>query len=713
MTDDAGRESWIFLSTLPPGPRQRRLAGAAVLFSAMVFVVVAPFAQVPLAQIAAFIPAYQSAAAINDLVTAALLFGQFAILGSRALLALASGYLCSAFFAVVHMLTFPGLFAPSGLLGAGAQTTAWLYMFWHAGFPAAVIAYTLLSSAPREGSDSRARPGLAIASSVALVAALTGALTLLATAGGDSLPAIMVGSHYTPAMIGVVSATWLLNVVALFVLWRRKPRSVLDLWVLVALCVWLFDIALAAGLNAGRFDLGFYVGRLFGLLASGFVLLVLLLENSALYARAAGALERERREHRRVQKKSSELNARNESLERRVALHTAEYDVISTELQSEVSERKRAEVEADAARQRLVGIIDSAMDAIITVDESQRIILFNTTAEALFGCPQTEALGAPLADFIPQRFRDIHGEHIRRFGEAGVTTRRMATQRVVAGVRRNGEEFPIDASISQVTLHGHKYYTVIVRDVTERLRAEEALRRSKEELHEIATVSATAREQEKSRIARELHDELAQSLTVLRMDIDWLRQREVTQDAPSTAKLAAMEKMLDRTVVAIRRIAADLRPLMLDDLGLVPAVEWLVENFKERHGIECDIVIAPPDVEFADPQATAVFRIMQESLANVARHARASRVEVRLACSDGHIDLQVRDDGLGFDLGEARKPNSFGLVGLRERAHLVDGELHIDSAPGRGTSIEVRIPLPRPAQSDSTSMPSATTRRPG
>jgi len=156
-----------------------------------------------------------------------------------------------------------------------------------------------------------------------------------------------------------------------------------------------------------------------------------------------------------------------------------------------------------------------------------------------------------------------------------------------------------------------------------------------------------------------------------------------------------METMLDRMVAATRRIAADLRPLMLDDLGLVPAAQWLVENFKERHGIACEIDVAPADLELQDPQATAVFRIMQESLVNVARHARASRVDITLARANGEIRLRVADDGRGFDPSEARKANSFGLVGLRERVHLVAGQITIDSGIGRGTAVEVRIPLPR------------------
>ena len=686
-----------FLSNLPPEPGQRRFALAVTLFSALTFIALAPFAKLPLAELWGFIPVYQSAIVVIDLTTALLLFGQFAILRSRALLALASGYLFTAFMAVAHMLTFPGLFAPSGLLGAGSQTTAWLYMFWHAALPLAVIAYARLDGGLDAEPQRLGRPAIAIAGCVLAALILACALTLLATAGHDGMPAIMNGNSYTLGMISAVASVSLMNVVALFAVWRRRPHSALDLWMLVVLCAWFFDIALTAVLNAGRFDLGFYAGRIYGLLASSLILLVLLVENGKLYARLAAALQGERRERQRAQDKTLELNALNESLERRVTLRTAEFDEINVELQAEVGERERAESDADDARQRLAGIIESAMDAIITVDDQQRIVLFNSAAEVLFDCSQNEALGASLDRFIPERFRASHAEHILRFGRAAIATRRMATQRVVTGLRRSGEEFPIEASISQLALNSSKYYTVIVRDVTERMRSEEALRRSKRELDEMAAVSATAREQEKSRVARELHDELAQALTVLRLDVNWLRQRGLASDAPSAAKLLAMEKMLEHTVAATRRIAADLRPLMLDDLGLVPAAEWLVENFKERHGIDCRIAVSPADLKLADPHATAVFRIVQESLANVARHAEAAHVEVNIACSDAEINLRIRDDGCGFDLSHPRKPNSFGLVGLRERARLVDGEINIDTAPGRGTSIEVRIPFGGPS----------------
>jgi signal transduction histidine kinase len=269
------------LSTLPADRRDRRLALIVVAVSAAIFLALAPFAKLPLAPLPAFIPVYQSALILSDLVTAFLLLGQFTTLRSRALLVLASAYLFTAFITISHTLSFPGLLAPGGWLGAGPQTTAWLYMFWHGVFPFLVIAYALLGDGRIEAGSVRR----AMAASVAAVTALVVALTLLATSGREFLPAIMTGNRYTTAMIFVVGSVWLLSLVALLVLWKRSRHTVLDLWLMVVMCAWLFDIALAAVLNAGRFDLGFYAGRIYGLLAATFVLMVLLLENSALGAR--------------------------------------------------------------------------------------------------------------------------------------------------------------------------------------------------------------------------------------------------------------------------------------------------------------------------------------------------------------------------------------------------------------------------------------------
>lgn len=284
-----------FLSTQIPGRRTYRLAGAVALLALFVFAVAVPFAKVPLAHIPAFVPVYESALIVNDLSTAVLLFGQFAITRSRAMLVLAGGYLFTSVMATGHMLSFPGLFAPGGLLGAGPQSTAWIYMLWHAGFPLFVIAYALFKRTEPSPLRPVAMTLGALLWMIAAVCAAGVACIALATAGQALLPAIMAANHYTSIAWMVRGSTWGLALVALVVLWRSRPHSTIDVWLLVVLCVWACDVALSTVFNAGRYDLGFYLGRACGLMAGSFVLLLLLVENSVLHSRLAAAMAELRR----------------------------------------------------------------------------------------------------------------------------------------------------------------------------------------------------------------------------------------------------------------------------------------------------------------------------------------------------------------------------------------------------------------------------------
>ncbi len=337
------------------------------------------------------------------------------------------------------------------------------------------------------------------------------------------------------------------------------------------------------------------------------------------------------------------------------------------------------------AAARLAGLLDSAMDGIITVDADQRILMYNRAAERMFGWSAAQVLGQPLERLLPERYRGGHAAQVRQFGVTGVTSRRMGGNNVILALRASGEEFPIDASISQLDTPEGKLYTVILRDVTERVRVQE-------ELANFATEAHKVREEEKSRVARELHDELAQTLTALKIDTAWLR-RTLPDDAAVQARLAGMLERLDDAVASTRRIAADLRPLVLDDLGLSAAIEWLVQGFGERTGVPCTLE-ADEELELPEPYATGIFRIVQESLTNVAKHAQARQVAVRLVRQGEVLAVSVQDDGAGFDPASPRKPQSLGLAGLRERAHLLRGEVAVHSAPGAGTRVEARVPLP-------------------
>jgi two-component system sensor histidine kinase/response regulator len=221
------------LSSLSAAPSDRSRAIPVVIASVLLFAALVPFAKTPLTPVPAFIASYQSALVASDLITAMLLFGQLRYFRSRALLALANAYLLSALAAVAHALTFPGLLAPGGLLGAGPQSTAWLYMFWHAAFPVFVIAYALLSGEIRHPR--------AVAISIGTTGLSGHRSTVIATSGHALLPPIMSGNQYTPLMTGVIGSVWASSAVALVALWLRRPRTVLDIWLMVVMVAWICE----------------------------------------------------------------------------------------------------------------------------------------------------------------------------------------------------------------------------------------------------------------------------------------------------------------------------------------------------------------------------------------------------------------------------------------------------------------------------------------
>jgi signal transduction histidine kinase len=239
-----------------------------------------------------------------------------------------------------------------------------------------------------------------------------------------------------------------------------------------------------------------------------------------------------------------------------------------------------------------------------------------------------------------------------------------------------------------------RLYTVMLRDISERVRVEEALHASREELRRLSGGIQAAREQEKARLARELHDDLGQQLTALKLDVTILED-ELHAKLDHGALLShvhGMFSLLDATVSAVRRIAADLRPAILDDLGLEPSIEWLVEDFSDRYGIVVHTEVDTRALEFTPDAATAIFRIVQEGLTNVARHAQASSVSLTLRLEARGFVVQLVDDGVGCVERAAGPRDSFGLLGVRERAHLLGGTLTIDSAPGAGFRLTVVLP---------------------
>src|SRR3982075_699193 len=290
-------EQHFILLSLSPSRAQRRLALAVVLvLLAALFITEGPLSTTQAPRIDAFVPAYATAMFVNDSITAVLLFAQFSILRSRALLAIASGYLFTALMLIPWTLTFPGIFTPTGLLGAGLQSTHWLYIVWHAGFPLFVIAYALLKDADPAKRCWQGSARAAILSSVAVTAAVVCAVTFLVTAGNAHLPRIALDPvRFSSLWFYAAGFLALLSVFALIVLWIRR-RSVLDLWLMVVMCAYLTEFCLISFPVPLRFSVGWYAARFCGFLSGSLVPFVLLYEITTLYARLLHAVFAQRRE---------------------------------------------------------------------------------------------------------------------------------------------------------------------------------------------------------------------------------------------------------------------------------------------------------------------------------------------------------------------------------------------------------------------------------
>jgi len=237
-----------------------------------------------------------------------------------------------------------------------------------------------------------------------------------------------------------------------------------------------------------------------------------------------------------------------------------------------------------------------------------------------------------------------------------------------------------------------------VQDVTELKRAEEKLKATSEQLRALSARLQSAREEEGARIARELHDELGSALTTLKWDL--VRVEKLSSESasrPDLAKLRSKTKdmmsLIDSTINTVRRIASELRPSLLDDLGLLAAIEWQAQQFEARTGIICQIDTLVQTVDLRREQATAIFRILQEAMTNVLRHAHATRVNITVAEEAGEVVLEIRDNGRGITEDESAASGSLGLMGMRERAHLVGGGIEINGVARNGTVLTLRVPI--------------------
>jgi two-component system, NarL family, sensor histidine kinase UhpB len=246
----------------------------------------------------------------------------------------------------------------------------------------------------------------------------------------------------------------------------------------------------------------------------------------------------------------------------------------------------------------------------------------------------------------------------------------------------------------------------------DRRRTEERLKKSHEQLRALSMYLQHVREDERIRISRQVHDELGQALTGLKMDLYWLSSRLPKQMRSVREKTKTMSAHIDSTIQTVRRISTELRPGILDDLGLVAALEWQAGEFQKRTGIKCEVASDLPEAILDEELNTAFFRNFQESLTNVVRHANASRVDVRLWQDEQNLWMEIKDNGRGISDAELSNTRSIGLLGMRERAALLGGEVSISGTPGQGTAVRVRIPREQPVTTEPRKHENSYRRRP-
>jgi two-component system, NarL family, sensor histidine kinase UhpB len=342
-------------------------------------------------------------------------------------------------------------------------------------------------------------------------------------------------------------------------------------------------------------------------------------------------------------------------------------------------------------------LLEVLPDAVLLVSGNGSIVKANALAHALFGYPAGGMIGQSVEELLPTHFRGGHRQH-RATYELAPFTRPMGIGRDLVAIRNDGTEFPVEVSLSPLETQEDLVVLTVVRDISERKNTEKALLESREQLRRLTAYLQRAREEERTLVAREIHDELGQALTALKMDLVNIEEIAAgsmqTLNFPAMAdRLASMSQLIDATVQAVRKISAQLRPVLLDSLGLIPAIEWQLEELQNRTNIRCVLTVSPEEFEVDRDRSTAVFRILQEALTNTVRHAKAAEVDVRLTLDGCTLFLEVRDDGRGISVSDTVKAGSFGLLGMRERAFMFGGELTISGLPGKGTTVSLKMPV--------------------
>lgn len=373
---------------------------------------------------------------------------------------------------------------------------------------------------------------------------------------------------------------------------------------------------------------------------------------------------------------------------------------------TDITRRKLEENALREREERYRHLFEDVHNAIVLIKDG-RFVDCNSAALKLMGyCDKDELIGLGPNEISPAHQPDgrLSGEKSAEMVAIALRSNYHQFEWMVG--RADGSVFPAEVILTPVTLDGELIVHAFFRDISERkqaeasLRAEQEAKASRAAIRKLAAHREELREEERKLIAREVHDELGQVLSALRLEIALLKDRVGADNAVMNDVERSMLALVDRAIRGVRNVASSLRPVEMD-MGNIAATEWQCAEFSRHSGIPCALEVTGDIAGLSGHQALALFRIVQESLTNIARHAAASRVEIGIAASNGAIEAEIRDNGRGFDPEKADGDKSFGLLGMRERAISVGGELDISSEPGQGTSIRLHIPVGSPRQKGS------------
>ncbi|HSO71152.1 MAG TPA: PAS domain-containing protein, partial [Thermodesulfobacteriota bacterium] len=333
-------------------------------------------------------------------------------------------------------------------------------------------------------------------------------------------------------------------------------------------------------------------------------------------------------------------------------------------------------------------LAEAANDFIFVIDNHDRVVYVNRFAADQLGLPVKKIIGKPRNGLFPPRVAESQGKNLEKVFRTGHP---LNVENIILFGSR---EVWINTWLVPFQQEKNRVQSVlgISRDITERKKVEEELRNSQKELRALSARLQSVREEERGKIAREIHDDLGQALTGLKMDSAWVMKNLRPDQTALKDKLQAMGRLIDHTVRSVRRLSTELRPRILDDFGLVAALEWQAQEFEKKTGIRCRFRSSLQKLDLDPDRSVAVFRIFQEALTNVARHSGAQKVESTLSKEKKGLRLILRDNGRGISEEEISRTKSLGLVGMRERAILFGGKLTIQGTPGKGTAVILNIP---------------------